>query len=272
MSAKHSPADPVQSGKSRRPATRIALGVLHAGLALALLGALTVTLHSRAGDDMSVAALPPKTVQVITAREVTGYETQRRFTGRLEANRQTAVGAELGGRVTQIMVREGQAVKRGDVLARLDTRTLRAQRAEQLARRKTVEKDLDLARLNATRQRQLKDKGFTSGQAWDAARIELEAVQSSLGQLDAAVRTINVAIRQSVIKAPFSGTVGARLADEGAMLAPGTPVVLLFDGAEPQVRVGLSPAAANKLSADDTDSDRAVCRLYSQFATLWATR
>ena len=104
--------------------------------------------------------------------------------------------------------------------------------------------------MNANRQKTLKDKGFSSGQAWDAARLQLETVESSLKQLDASIRTINVSVGKAVVRAPFSGTVGARLVDEGTMLAPGTPILSLFDSGSSQVRVGLPPAIATTLQAD----------------------
>ncbi|MGB7184814.1 MAG: biotin/lipoyl-binding protein, partial [Burkholderiaceae bacterium] len=119
----------------------------HAAIAIGLIAGLVMVLQQRADAVSPIASLPAVSVDTAIARQESGYETTHRFTGRIEAVRQTSVSAELGGKVNKILVREGQRVNSGDVIARLDTRSLRAQRAEQAARRRTLEKDRELAEL-----------------------------------------------------------------------------------------------------------------------------
>lgn len=246
------PRDATGSTPARRPGRwlRGIWSLFHVLVAGAMLAAIVLVLQQRADAVAPVERMEPVRVVVDVARREDGYDTLRRFSGRIEAVRRTAVSAEAGGRVTRILVREGQRVSRGDIIARLDTRSLRAQRGELVARRRTMEKDRDLARLNADRQQMLRNKGFTSDQAWDAARIQLESAESALSQLDASIRTTNVAINKAVVRAPFDGTVGARLVDEGTTLAAGSPIVQLFDAQSTQVRVGVPPALAATLTAE----------------------
>lgn len=258
------PASEYADRPPSRPPRRLLRGVVslfHVLIAGGLLAAVVLVLQHRSEAVARVAGPEPVQVVVDVAHQESGYDTMRRFSGRIEAVRRTAVSAETAGRVTRILVREGQVVKRGDVIAQLDTRSVQAQRAELFARRRTMEKDRDLAQLNASRQQMLRDKGFTSDQAWDAARIQLEAAESALRQLDASIRTLNVALTKAVVRAPFGGTVGARLVDEGTTLAAGTPIVQLFDGQSTQVRVGVPPSLAAKLTEEQAyqlETDRGL--------------
>jgi RND family efflux transporter MFP subunit len=243
------PTKPIGLGTRIWRATVVGSNAL---LAIALIAAGVFFLDERAQGVAPVAALDPLTVQTQIAQLKTGYEVERRFAGRIEAARQASLATELGGTVTRIVVNEGQRVAKGDVIARLDTRSLRATRAQQIARRQAAEKDRELAQLDAKRQLELKRKGFTSGQAWDAARLRVEGLDSNLAQIDGALRAIRVNLSKSVVLAPFDGVVGARLVDEGSTLAPGAALITLFEKARPQARVGLPPKAAARLKENAT--------------------
>ena len=95
--------------------------------------------------------VPPVVVDVIRAHHAPGYEVARRFVGTVEARRQSRVGFELGGLVTEVLVDDGGSVKEGDAIARLDTSLLESQRAERLAARDQARAAKELAELTRKR-------------------------------------------------------------------------------------------------------------------------
>ncbi|MGB3312602.1 MAG: efflux RND transporter periplasmic adaptor subunit [Nodosilinea sp.] len=87
---------------------------------------------SQPTDPIAAAPLPVKTVELAP---VEGYSVERQYTGETVAKRSSALGFEQGGTVVAVLVQEGGTVQAGQPLARLDTRTLDAQRQQIAAQR-----------------------------------------------------------------------------------------------------------------------------------------
>ncbi|MFN3231135.1 MAG: efflux RND transporter periplasmic adaptor subunit [Alphaproteobacteria bacterium] len=216
-------------------------------LIVAAIFAGTATLHLRAAVDPG-AASPALPVSVMTATKTDGYEVRTRYAGRLEADRETRVAFERGGLITGVLVDEGDTVQEGQVIARLDTQPLLAQRDRLRAQRAQVAADLELSRLTEDRQAFLVEKGHVSRQRFDEARLQTKALNARLAEVDANLRAIAIDIDKSVVRAQFAGTVSQRLVDEGAVVAAGTPVVDLLETGAPKARIGLSPDIAATLT------------------------
>jgi membrane fusion protein, multidrug efflux system len=88
------------------------------------------------------------------------YTVTRRFTGQIEAAARTDLGFELGGRITEVLVEEGDVVASGTVLARLDTSALIPERAALEAELAALAADAELARLTLARNDALTERGF----------------------------------------------------------------------------------------------------------------
>jgi membrane fusion protein (multidrug efflux system) len=130
--------------------------------------------------------------------------------GSLQSPQSTQLAAERAGRLVFLDVPEGQEVKAGHVLARIDYE--QAQAAVRVARARYQHAKETLARLQALPAR------ATSQQALDDARAELEA---ATGQLEDA----QVALRKTTITAPFTGVLSLRQVSLGAYLDAGDPIV-----------------------------------------------
>jgi RND family efflux transporter MFP subunit len=225
---------------------RIAGLALRAGVVLAILGGVALAvaaLNERAGAGIAAAPAAPLPVLAVPITREAGYAELRRHAGRLEPARQTALGFERGGRVVAVPVAEGDAVAEGQPVARLDTALLEAQRAEALAARARLATAAELARLTRDRQEAL-SAAAASGQRRDEARLALAAAEAALAEADARLAAIAIELEKSELRAPFAGRIAARLADEGAMLAPGAPVVEVLETGRPRARIGLPPELA----------------------------
>lgn len=206
------------------------------------------TLHMGANAEVPPDANPPVSVAVQVVRITTGYTVTERFVGRLEPVRQTRLAFERGGLVTKVLFEEGEQVRRGAVVAHLDTAKLKAERVRLQAQRQELRARQTLAKVTLDRQRVLASKGWQSEQRYDEARFKFAEISASIDRLDAAMASIDVDIGKSVLKAPYAGRVAARLIDEGAVVDAGTALIELLESGARQVRVGVSVKAAQALN------------------------
>lgn len=206
-----------------------------------------------ADGDVAPGVVAPRTlVGVMSVELAPGYTVTRRFTGQVEAAARTDLGFELGGRITEVLVEEGDVVARGTVLARLDTSALIPERAALEAELAALAADAELARLTLARNDALTERGFRSVAAQDDARLTLVRAEAGMAAVRARIAGVDVRLEKSVLTAPFAARVGARMADPGQTAATGQTVLVLFDASPARVRVGLPPELASELAVGDS--------------------
>ncbi len=204
------------------------------------------------GDAAPDVAAPRTSVGVMSVELTQGYTVTRRFTGQIEAAARTDLGFELGGRITEVLVEEGDVVAGGAVLARLDTSALIPERAALEAELATLAADAELARLTLARNDALTERGFRSVAAQDETRLTLARAEAGMAVVRARIAGVDVRLDKSVLRAPYPARIGARMADPGQTAAAGQTVVVLFDTEPARARVGLPPELANGLVAGDS--------------------
>ena len=220
----------------------------------------------------TAVTLPVRTV--VVPRDQT-YEVARRFTGRVVARRISELGFERSGLVTEVLVDDGATVAAGDVIARLDTRILDAERLRLVADREQVIAQLDLARRTAERRQTLNLAGHTSEQAYDDARFEVQSLEAQLRSVEAAVAAIDVDLDKTILVAPFDGRISGRAVDEGAVVQAGQSVVRIVETGATEVRVGvpsrfaerLQPASGHAVYIGGTQLDAVVTAILPDLET-----
>jgi len=170
-----------------------------------------------------------KPVTVVRARATT-YRPTRAYVGTLQAWVEASVGPEVvAGYVATVLVRPGDVVKRGDVLATLDCRNAGATQLAVAARARAIDERQRALANEAARTRWLLDGGFVSVN--ESEKKGAESL-SQLAELDAARATLanaTLAVSDCVLRAPFDGEVARRAVDPGAFVRPGTALVTLVD-------------------------------------------
>lgn len=224
-------------------ATGIALGIA-AGLVWVGTGEIAARAE-RLPSDTVPDPLPVATVPLL---QTDAYTVSSRYSGRVESRQAVDLGFEDGGTLALVDFDEGDRLAADAVIARLDTRTLEAQRAAELARRDAVRAEADLAQLTADRQRALLDRDHVSRQRYDEARLAVARLEAEVRAAEAAIATIDVQIDKAVLRAPFDAVVGDRLVDPGTRVAGGAPVVTLYEDAPLQFRAGLPEDLAQTLA------------------------
>jgi membrane fusion protein, multidrug efflux system len=233
----------------RRLVTFATTLVVFGGAAAAVFAGLSLISADR--DAVNGEAAPRTAVSVLTVELAQGYTVTRRFTGQVEAAARTDLGFELSGRITEVLVEEGDVVPVGMVLARLDTSALIPERAALEADMSALAADAELARLTLERNDTLTERGFRSVAAQDDARLALTRAEAGMAAVRAGIAGVDVRLEKSVLTAPFAARVGARMADPGQTAAAGGTVLVLFDAAPARARVGLPPELAAGLAVGD---------------------
>ncbi len=189
-----------------------------------LAGVLFPVLAATGGPSALAQAPPAAPVRYTEARE---HEVRRevRLSGSVESRTVSLVASEVEGLVTEMLVREGERVKQGQVLARLRTAPLDLRRRAAAAELKEAEARSKLAERGLERARDLFSSGAISQQQLDEAFYEVNAWQGRVEKLGADIARIELDLERSAIRAPFTGAVVARRADIGQWIELGGPVV-----------------------------------------------
>ena len=140
-------------------------------------------LRSKEGPKVATVAPEPMAVQVAPVELTTAFTLNETYSGLAEARRNSALGFSTGGRIETIAVDVGDRVKRGSILASLDTRGLRAQLASATAVVEEARAAHSLALSTVERQRTLKMQGHVSQQAVDEAEAQ---ANTALARVEAA--------------------------------------------------------------------------------------
>ncbi len=144
-------------------------------------------------------------------------------TSTVKSETEVTLSAQRTGRVVRLPLKEGDVVKAGDLVARLDLTEEEVQSESTLAQSKAT---FDEADKNLKRSQGLFDKGMISQQDLDAVRRAFEVAQS---QYRAAVSDLGVRKDYSVIRAPFNGVVSKKYTEVGELLTPGKQIVTIVN-------------------------------------------
>jgi RND family efflux transporter MFP subunit len=179
------------------------------------------------------AAMAVDTITVSLAYPSQAY-TQLNATGYVVAQRKAAVASKATGRLEWLGVREGSVVKEGEVLARLENKDVIASQQQAQANigvaRANLEQSMaefkDAERALA-RSRDLLDRNFVSAAAHDSvvarhekAKAAISGFKAAIGAAEANFRASQVAVEQTLIRAPFDGVVLTKNANVGDVITP----------------------------------------------------
>lgn len=252
--------------------TRIRFSAPSFGM-VALVG---LTLSAGAQDWQQVTQVD---VAVPLVRSITDFDI---YTGRVIAVQDVEIRAQVSGVLRDILFTEGDLVEAGDVLFVLDDRRARADLVQLGAQVAQAASTRDLAEVEFARASDLAQRQAGSQAEVDRTGAELAIAEAVLDAAEAAVERARIEVADTVIRAPFSGRIGAAGADIGALIDGGStqgtllsnlvsvdPVEIVFDASESDylayVRLDLAgQAQASRSNAatvdvrlpDETDWDR----------------
>jgi RND family efflux transporter MFP subunit len=213
------------SSSGRRP-VRLIIG---AGTACVV--ALGIFLVARAGARVNKVALDsaPKGVTVVAARAAQ-YRPWRRYVGTILPWIEARVGPQLiSGYVDTVLVRPGDAVNRGQVIATLDCRNASAASNAVAMQARAIQAEQEAIAHEAARIAELKEGGFASPNEIEKRAADSASKQAELMETEAKMRRATLEVNDCVLRAPFAGEVATRSVDPGAFVRPGMEVATVVD-------------------------------------------
>lgn len=175
------------------------------------------------GYQTTIKSVTPATkVQAVRAQFLTSAESAAELvaTGYVVAQVKAAVASKGTGRLEVLKVEEGDKVKAGEIIAILDNSDIRAEVEYAKAGLLAARADSVEAAVNLNRQKGLLKSDATTQDVVDAATASFDRAVANMQVRRAQVRSAEVALENTFIRAPFDGTVLTKNADVGEMVAP----------------------------------------------------
>ena len=194
------------------------------GLAAVTAGILSAALAAAAAAAQdsapNAAPLPVTLVQAKFASVI----SRASLTGDIEPRESTQIAFRDGGRILSLEATAGDHVIKGQELGQVDATQALERLREAEAEGEAILADLERAKQDFDRQVALFDRGVTTRVLLDEASEALQTLQARLKQADAQISQSKAALDETVLRAPFDGSVMERMAEPGQIVGPATPV------------------------------------------------
>ena len=166
-------------------------------------------------------------------------------------DRYISIGVRVPGRIDSYEVQEGDFVRKGDILVRLDDRDYQAALRKAKANLELAQANLLLKRKQVVRMRELHERGLIATQNLDVAENELAVAQATVHQAEAEVASAYVNLDYTKLTAPTDGIVLAKLKEVGEIAVPGG-----FAGAGDLIRIANLSDLRGQVDINEVDFRR----------------
>lgn len=205
------------------------------GLALAALAALAIggaAVYKDAGTDKPAAPAPPPlsfaAAEVVRPR-LAAMPGEIVFSGPLVAPGTAVLRARAAGTLTSLAVAEGDRVRAGQVVGRIDLADVASRVAEREANAAAARATLAQAQRTQAQNERLAGQQFISTAALDGSRAALQTAQAQLDAALGGAAATRVALRDATLTAPIAGIVAKRQVLPGEKLSVEQPVLTIVD-------------------------------------------
>ena len=170
--------------------------------------------------------------------------------GLVEAVHQSVIAAQVPGRITELAIKAGDRVKKGQILARIDNQAAVQQAGASAAQVASANAQLNVARKEFERQQALFKKNYLSQAALDQAEAQFKATEAAVRGAIAQAGAANTQTGFYTLAAPYDGVVAEVPASVGDMAMPGKPMVTVYEPGEMRVVASLPQSRVTELPAD----------------------
>ncbi|HEU4557476.1 MAG TPA: efflux RND transporter periplasmic adaptor subunit [Longimicrobium sp.] len=208
--------------------TRMKVNGRAALAAVALLGLAACGRESDAAQEKAPEAVEvgPEAVAVVQVQEI---RTGPQLSGTLSAEREAQVRAQVGGQVLEVYADQGQAVRSGQPLARIDASALTDAATSASTQVRSAELSVQMAQRNYERAQTLNQAGAMSDRDLETARNQLAQAQASLAGARSTRAGAAKQLGNTTVRAPITGIVATRPVSAGDIVQPGAQLFTVVD-------------------------------------------
>ena len=217
-------------------------------LLLLIAGGVMRTLSQRKAQQQALAAAPKSEAAIelaatdIVKAQVLNVTQRLAVSGSLKAVNSAVLRARVAGELQGLIVREGDFVQAGQVIARIDASELQARVRQAREQADAAKSQVDVVQRQYDNNKALVDQGFISKTALDTSLANLNAARSNFKAAQAATDVALKSANDTVIKAPISGQVSQRLAQTGERVGVEARIVEIVDLSRLELEAALSTA------------------------------
>ncbi|MBV8900720.1 MAG: efflux RND transporter periplasmic adaptor subunit, partial [Verrucomicrobia bacterium] len=175
---------------------------------------------------------PPKNV-LVTQVSTQDVPIQLHEFGRVTSPESVDVKPQVSERITEVHFKDGQEVKKGDLLFVIDPRPFQADLEQSQGQLQSDQAQLQLAQRNLQRDEQIGKQRFVSEQQIDQDRTQVQNLQGAIVRDQAAIERARLNLEYSQVRAPVDGRTGRRLVDPGNYVATGGTTLVNIQRQDP---------------------------------------
>lgn len=225
------------------------LALLVAAIAVGVARALQKRATQRESAQAAAATLQQPPTYELAAGDTVAVQTLDlvqavNVSGALKAVQTAAIKARVAGEVQGLTKREGEAVRAGEVLARIDSTEAQARVRQALEQARSAEAQVAIARRNLDNNQALVKQGFISATALDTTTANLNAAEASHRAALAALDIARKGLDDTSLRSPLTGQIAARLVQNGERVGVDARVLEVVDLSAFEVEAALAPADA----------------------------
>ena len=153
------------------------------------------------------------------------------ISGSLQARRVASVRAEVGGSILEVKADQGQEVREGELLARVEEGTLRAQVLAASSTVRVARNALQVTKADEQRLQQLVKQGVITRREFERTQLARTQAEGQLAEAQARLKLAQDQLGRTRIRAPFTGVVSERQVHAGDIVQPGAPLFTVVDPA-----------------------------------------
>ncbi|MFZ6692838.1 efflux RND transporter periplasmic adaptor subunit [Undibacterium sp. SXout20W] len=183
------------------------------------------TVGKKAQAPVKLLIAPEDTIKIATNAMVSGPVV----TGSIQPERKADLRAEVQAIVLQVLKENGDVVKRGDVLVKLDETSIRDNLNSAEDNVRSASLSLEQAERAQQRLKTLRASGMASLQALDDAEVKVDAARSEVSASKARATTARQQLQRTIVRAPFDGVVSERKVSAGDTASLGKELVKVID-------------------------------------------
>jgi HlyD family secretion protein len=196
----------------------------------------------------------PVQVEKVKARTLTQVVTA---TGKIQPEVQVKISPEVSGEIVELPVKEGDRVKKGDLLMKIKPDVYIAQRDQWAAGLLQAQAQLTKAEAEYKRVKSLSEKSLVSGSEYDQSKAAYESAKAAYAQSKASLDQASENLRKTTVFSPMDGTVSQLNSEKGERVLgtqqfQGTDVMTIADLARMEAQVDVSETDVILVSIGDT--------------------